>query len=71
MNTAVSRAMRTRELRAGDKPYRRVMECSDVARWRGEHKTGFLDRNHLGRRSERVYQNRTLPGKLAGKHPSV
>ncbi len=61
--------MRIRELRAGDKPYRRVMECSDVAGWRGEQKTGFLAWNHLGRRSERVYQNRTLPGKLAGQAP--
>ena len=63
----LSRAMRIRELRTGDKPYRRrVMECSDVAGWRGEQKTGFLAWNHLGRRSERVYQNRAL----AGGHPN-
>ena len=44
------------------------MECSDVAGWRGEQETGFLDWNRLGRRSERVYKNRTPPRRLAGEH---
>jgi hypothetical protein len=51
--------------------YRWVIERSDVARWRGEQETGFLDRSCLGRSTERVYQNRALPGRLAGGHPSV
>jgi hypothetical protein len=67
----LSPAMRIRELRAGNKPYRRVMACYDGAGWPGEQETGFLDRNHLGRAYERVYQNRALPGRLAGEHPSV
>ena len=67
----LSPAMRIRELRTGNKPYRWVMECYDGAGWRGEQETGFLDRNHLGRAYERVYQNRALPGRLAGEHPSV
>ena len=72
----LSPAMRIRELRTGNKPYRWVMECYDSTGWRGEQETEFLDpnhlgRNHLGRASERVYPNRALPGRLAGEHPSV
>jgi hypothetical protein len=63
--------MRIRELHAGDKPYRWIKEYSAVVGWRREQETGFLEWNHLGRRSERVNQNHALAGRLAGERPSV
>lgn len=67
----LSPAMRIRELCAGGKPYRWVMEYSDGAGWRGEQETGLLVWNYLGRRSERVYQNHALPGRLGGEPPGA
>ena len=57
----LSLAMRIRELRTGNKPYRWVMECYDSTGWRGEQEIGFLDRNHLGRASERTRVNDSMP----------
>lgn len=56
--------MRIRELRAGNKPYRWFMEHSDGTRWHAVHVTGLLFWNYLGRRSEHIYQNHTLPGRM-------
>jgi hypothetical protein len=50
--------------------YRWVIERSDVARWRGEQETGFLDRSCLGRSTERVYATTTSAPRCAARMAS-
>ncbi len=57
--------MRVRELRAGGRAYRWLLERRELDRWTCESQTGLLFWNYFARRSERVYQNRWLPGRLA------
>lgn len=56
--------MRVVELRAGGCGYRWRMERLESGRWLVEAQTGVLFWNYFGRRSERTYQNRRLPGRL-------
>lgn len=57
--------MRVRELRAGRSAYRWFIEAFDGRTWKVEHMTGLLFWNYFGRRSEHIYQNAVLPGRLA------
>ena len=57
--------MRVRELHAGRTPYRWFIEAFDGETWRVEHVTGLLFWNYFGHRSEQIYQNDVLPGRLA------
>lgn len=59
----LSPAMRLREWRAGNVPYRWVLEVQVADGWRSEQTMGLLFWNYFGRRSERVYQNRQLPAR--------
>ena len=56
--------MRVREQRSGTRPYRWLVERRDSDHWCVEAETGLLFWNYLGRRSERVYQNCQLSGRL-------
>ena len=57
--------MRLRELSAGGRPYKWILEARDAGGgWRAEHETGLVFFNYFGARAERVYQNRQLPGRL-------
>ncbi len=56
--------MRVRELWAGNRPYRWYLETHEGGTWRTESVTGLLIWNYFGHRSERIYQNRSLPGRL-------
>ncbi len=40
------------------------MEYFDGTQWYTSNETGFLLWNYLGRRSERIYQNHILPGRI-------
>jgi len=67
----LSPAMRIRKPRADGKPYRWVMESfAGKVECRARDGVAILEL-YLGRRSERVFQNLTLPGRLADEHPSV
>jgi hypothetical protein len=57
--------MRIRETRAGAKPVRWTVESRAGQVWRPEGTTGLLFFNYFGRRSERVYQNHQLPGRMS------
>jgi len=57
--------MRIRELRAGGRGYRWLLERRESNGWLCEAKTGLFLWNYFGRRGERVYQNQQLPGRLA------
>lgn len=58
--------MRVREQRANGSGYRWILERRDGQDWKSESRTGLLLWNYLGRRGERIYQNRHLPGRLGG-----
>ncbi len=60
--------MRVRELRAGGGAYRWVLERRTSGGWTAEASTGLFFWNWFGRRSERVYQNTQLPGRLLAEH---
>ena len=62
----LSPAMRVRERYASGKPYRWHIEYLDDMQWRVEHETVLLFWNYFGRRSERIYQNHTLPSRTSG-----
>ena len=62
----LSPAMRIRERYAGNKPYRWHIEYVNDTQWRVEHETVLLFWNYFGRRSERIYQNYTLPSRTSG-----
>ena len=57
--------MRIRETRAGAKPMRWTVESRAGQGWRAEGTTGLLFFNYFGRRSERIYQNHQLPGRMS------
>jgi hypothetical protein len=57
--------MRLRELRAGTKGVRWTVESRAAEGWRAEGTTRLLFFNYFGRRSERVYQNHQLPGRMS------
>jgi hypothetical protein len=63
--------MRIRELCASGRGYRWVLERRDSTGWHCEGRTGLFLWNYFGRRSERVYQNQHLPGRLAGAPQEV
>ena len=64
----LSSDMRIRELRAGGGAYRWILErCTDGG-WAAETFTALLFWNYFGRRSERIYQNAHLPGRLGRAH---
>ena len=58
--------MRIRELCAGGRAYRGLLEAFDGTRWQPEQTMGFLFWNYLGRRSVKTYTNAILPGRLSG-----
>lgn len=57
--------MRVRELRAGRFAYRWILERMAGDRWLPESETGLLFWNYFGKRSQRIYQNKALPGRLS------
>jgi hypothetical protein len=62
----LSPAMRVRELSAAGRPYKWQLQRFDGREWRTEETTvtvGWIVRNYFGRRSERIYQNTTLPAR--------
>ncbi|MBI3878518.1 MAG: hypothetical protein HY301_00435 [Verrucomicrobia bacterium] len=59
--------MRVGELRAGKSAFRWFMESLHENEWQAESSTGLLFWNYFARRSERVLQNKTLPGRLSPK----
>ena len=61
--------MRVRELRAGERPYRVHIERRSGQGWAVESTTGLLVWNYFAARSERIYQNRHLAGRLASPAP--
>jgi hypothetical protein len=56
--------MRLRELRAGGMPYKWLVEARSGDGWQLEAETGLLFYNYFGRRTEHLFQNRQLPGRL-------
>jgi hypothetical protein len=56
--------MRIRELLSAARAYRWHLERRVEGGWATESQSGLLLWNYFGRRSERVYQNRHLPGRL-------
>ena len=62
----LSPAMRIVERCAGGKPYRWHIQYLDDTQWRTEHETVLLFWNYLGRRTERIYRNCTLPSRITG-----
>lgn len=58
--------MRLREIRSSGAPYKWFVEARASEGWRCESETGLLFFNYFGRRSEHIFQNRQLPGRLAG-----
>ncbi|HET9300226.1 MAG TPA: hypothetical protein VFO11_09780 [Candidatus Polarisedimenticolaceae bacterium] len=60
----LSTACRLRERRAGGRPYRWELESLVDGAWRQDGTTGLLLWNYLGRRSEHIYQNDTLPARF-------
>lgn len=56
--------MRIREQQAGGRGYRWTLDRRDASGWTRESTTGSLFWNYFGRRSERVYQNAQLTGRL-------
>lgn len=57
--------MRVVEQRAGRRGYRWTLERLDTGRWVRVATTGQLFWNYFAGRSERIYQNRRLRGRLA------
>lgn len=61
--------MRIRELWAWPSPYRGYLESFDGARWSSEEEMGLIFWNYLGRRSQRIYSNSVLPGRMSAAEP--
>lgn len=57
----LSPGMRLREQWAGGRAYRWSLEVLGNGGWQREYEMALLVWNFLGRRSERIYQNRHLP----------
>ena len=56
--------MRLRERLAAGKPYLWILEANRGLGWKKESLTSLMFFNYFGRRAERIYQNRRLPGRL-------
>jgi hypothetical protein len=56
--------MRLRERLASGKPYLWMLEANRGLGWKKENLTGLMIFKYFGRRAERTYQNRWLPGRL-------
>jgi hypothetical protein len=60
----LSPTMRVRELSAAGRPYRWELQRLDGREWRTQERTiGSIFRKYFGPRSERIYQNTTLPAR--------
>ena len=55
--------VRIREIRSRGRPFRWFVESRNGPEWQVEAETGLLFFNYFGRRTERVCQNRQLPGR--------
>jgi hypothetical protein len=62
--------MRIREQLAGARPYRWHLERRHAAGWAIESTSGSLFWNYFAHRSERIYQNHHLPGRLEASDQS-
>jgi hypothetical protein len=60
----LSSDMRIRELCAGDKPYRGLLEAYDGTHWSTEQEMVLIFWNYFAKRSARTYSNSTLPGRM-------
>jgi hypothetical protein len=59
--------MRIRERSAGGQGYGWTLESLHEGRWMPVVQIGVLFWNYFARRSERIYQNRVLPGQVAAE----
>jgi len=67
----LSADMRIREQLASGRGYRWTLDRRDTSGWTRESTTGAFFWNYFGRRTERVYQNTQLPGRLVNaRHES-
>jgi hypothetical protein len=57
--------MRVREFCAAGSPYRWTLEINASDGWKATESTGLIFWNYFGRRSQQVFQNQTLPGRLS------
>jgi hypothetical protein len=57
--------MRIRELYAGARPYRGVLESFDGTHWSPEQEMGLVFWNYFAKRSVRTYTNSILPGRMS------
>jgi hypothetical protein len=57
--------MRVREYRASGSPYRWDIEIYTPDGWKTTESTGLILWNYFGRRSQQVFQNQILPGRLS------
>ncbi len=57
----LSSNMRIREISSNGKPRKWILEQFVDGRWNRRHVIGLLFWNYLGRRSEKIYSNDTLP----------
>ena len=59
----LSPAMRIRERLAGGKPYKWIFELYHDGQWMAEEWCGLFFWNYIGKRTEKIYQNRILPAR--------
>jgi hypothetical protein len=59
----LSPGMRIRERLAAGRPYRWEIEIHTRGRWATMERVGLIFWNYFGKRTERTYQNRTLPAR--------
>ena len=59
----LSPGMRIKELLAGGKPYKWIFEFFHEGKWLKEAWMGLIFWNYFGKRSEKIYQNNTLPAR--------
>ena len=57
----LSPVMRIRERLAGGKPYKWIFELYHDGQWIAEEWCGLFFWNYIGKRTEKIYQNRILP----------
>ena len=62
--------MRLRAISAGKTPYKFIVESWNGTSWDSEHTTTSLAFNYFAKRTERIYINRHLPGRLAETDPT-
>jgi hypothetical protein len=59
----LSPEMRIRERLAGGKPYKWIFELYQDGHWIAEEWCGLFFWNYIGKRTEKIYQNRILPAR--------